>query len=117
PRLPRQARGHDDEVASRDRAQVAASFDQRVVAADGAGLEQIERLPPGDPLDDIDERDIAQLRFGEVQRGGRTDVPRADDADLRHGPPRPPRRRDWAWDRWRPASLACRAGRTRRCRP
>src|SRR5262249_49157339 len=62
--------------------------DARLVAEDGAHLVDVERLALRQVLDDVDEDDVRVVARGERLRARGTDVPRADDGDLRPSPRR-----------------------------
>src|SRR5262249_23417122 len=60
-----------------------AADEARIVAVNGPGLREVERLALGDPVDDVDEHDVSELPLDRVLRDGGADVPGGHYADLR----------------------------------
>src|SRR5450759_2821618 len=81
-RLARQAGGHDDDLRARGVRVIVRAGDPDVVADDRGGLDQVERLALGQPLNDINQHDVGEARLDDLLGGGRTDVAGADDGDL-----------------------------------
>src|SRR5204862_666631 len=59
-----------------------AADERRIVAMDGAGLQQVERLALRHAFDHVDEDDVAELLLDRVLRDAGADVAGADHGDL-----------------------------------
>ena len=82
PGLAGEARGDDDDVAARGVGVVVRADHPGVVPDDRRRLGQVEALALGQALDDVDEDDVGEPRFGDPLGGRRADVAGADDRDL-----------------------------------
>ena len=76
--------GRDDDDVGVGRVVVGVrAGDCGLVAEHRAGLVHVERLALRQALDDVDEDDVRVVAARDLLRGGRADVPRSDDGDLR----------------------------------
>jgi len=82
PGLAGDAGGDDDDIGVFGLLVTVGADDAAVKAFHGTGLGQIQCLPLRDPLDDIDEDDIAQLLGRRPVGRRRSDVAGSDDRDL-----------------------------------
>ena len=82
PRLARQAGRDHDDLGAGGLVVAVRPGDARLVAEDGGGLVDVERLALREALLDVDEDDVAVVAARELLRAGRADVPGADDRDL-----------------------------------
>ena len=82
PRLPGQARGHDDDVGAGRVRVVVGADDARIVPDDRGRLGEVEALALGQPLDDVDQDHVGEAGLGDALGGGGADVAGADHGDL-----------------------------------
>ena len=81
-RLPRKPGGDDDDVRSGGLVVGVRAGDVRLVADDGAGLVEVERLALRQALDDVDQDDVRVVALGESLRGRRAYVACAYHCDF-----------------------------------
>ncbi len=82
PGLARDAGGDDHDIGVGNLGVVVGAVDYRVVVLDRRALDDIERLALRHTLDDVDERDVAELFEPGEERQGAADLPGPDQRDL-----------------------------------
>ncbi len=80
--LARHARGHHDHVGALDRLVGLRAREAHVIAVDGRGLRDVERLAVGNTFLDIEEHDVAELFHSDEMGERSADLTGADERDL-----------------------------------
>ena len=81
-RLPRQPRGHDNDIGAGRIGVIVRAEDPCIVADHRRRLGEIQALARRQPFDDVDQHEVGQARLGDALGGRCAHVPGADHGDL-----------------------------------